>query len=284
MNSSSTAKPANAYRVLHSADWHLGKMLGDKSREEEHQHFLAFLLDQIDQLSVDALIIAGDIFDSANPPQSAVRQYFNFLSQLLKTGDCAVVIVAGNHDSPAHLEAPSQLLLAMGAHVVGTLPEDCENLLVPLPNADAPQLVVAAMPYLRDRDLRVGQSGQDMGEIQQALIQGIKNRYEEVEKAAQCWKDRGVPVLVTGHLTVAGASTSDSEREIHIGGLGAVSSGCFPASFDYVALGHLHRPQKAGAEHIRYSGSPLPLSFSEAKDVKEMRLLDFADKQANECR
>jgi len=277
MNTSSTGKPANAYRVLHSADWHLGKMLGDKSREEEHQHFLTFLLDQIDQLSVDALIIAGDIFDSANPPQSAMKQYYNFLSELLQKKTCAVVMVAGNHDSPANLEAPRDLLRALGAHVVGTLPGECEELLVPLPNADVPQLVVAAMPYLRDRDLRVGQSGQDMRGIQQALIQGIKDRYEEIEKAAQCWKDCGVPVLVTGHLTVAGASKSESEREIHIGGLGAVESGCFPESFDYVALGHLHRPQMAGTEHIRYSGSPLPLSFSEANDEKEMRLLDFAE-------
>ena len=243
-----------------------------------HRRFLAFLLERIAALSVDALVIAGDLFDSANPPQSAVAQYYDFLSALFRQGGCSVVVVAGNHDSPAHIEAPRQVLRALRAHVAGVMPELAENALVPLPTAEAPQLVVAAVPFLRDRDLRKGESGQGTAEIQRELVQGLKRRYAEVAEAARSWIARGIPVLATGHLTVVGGLTSDSEREIHIGGQGAVAADCFPEVFAYVALGHLHRPQRVGqCEHIRYAGSPIELSFSEAGNAKELRLLEFAE-------
>ena len=264
------------FRVLHTSDWHLGKMLGEHSREEEHRRFLSFLLERIRELSVQALIIAGDVFDSANPPQSAVAQYYDFLSALHRQGGCSVIVIAGNHDSPAHLDAPRQVLKALGAHVLGALPTVLDNLLVVLPSPEAPQLVVAAVPFLRDRDLRIGQSGQGATEIQRELVQGITRRYLEVAEVAQAWAQKGIAVLATGHLTVVGCSVSESEREVHVGGLGAVGSDCFPDTFSYVALGHLHRPQNAGKrEIVRYAGSPIPLSFSEATDKKEMRLLEF---------
>lgn len=270
-------KPTGVYRVLHTADWHLGKLLGELSRAEEHTRLLNFLLDQIRTLAVDALIIAGDVFDSANPPQSAVAQYYDFLSALLRPGGCAVVIIAGNHDSPAQLEAPRQLLGVLGARVVGGMPADAAEVLLPLPDADHPRLLVAAVPFLRDRDLRLGQSGQSALEIQQSLVTGIQRRYDEAAAAAQPWKARGVPVLATGHLTVVGGRASSSEREIHVGGLGAVGAAAFSPTFDYVALGHLHGPQAAGGRAtVRYAGSPIPLSFSEAEDDKSVRVLDFA--------
>ena len=131
------------------------------------------------------------------------------------------------------------------------------------------------LPFLRDRDLRVGKAGEGADEIRDQIVAGIKNRYEEAAKAAQ---DLTCPVIATGHLTVVGASTSDSERDIHIGGLGAVTSDSFPAAFSYVALGHLHRPQATdGAGRVRYAGSPIALSFSEAEDAKEIRILDVTD-------
>lgn len=263
------------YRVVHTADWHLGKMLGEHSRHDEHQLFLEFLLKTIIDQEVDALVIAGDVFDSANPPQSAINQYFDFLADLFEFSGCSVVLVSGNHDSPAHLEAPRKALKRLRTHIVGTLPASPEKALVALPSADAPQVIVATVPFLRDRDLRVGQAGQGMVEIQRELVTGIARRYQEVAEAAQAWRNKGIPILATGHLTVMGCSNSESEREIHVGGLGAVGSGCFPDVFDYVALGHLHRPQKAGRETVRYAGSPIPLSFSEATDKKELRLLDF---------
>ncbi len=276
-SNSGQAKPTRSFRVLHTADWHLGKMLGEHSREEEHQRFLSFLLDQIRQLSVDALIIAGDVFDSANPAQSAAAQYYNFLSALYRQGGCSVVIVAGNHDSPGNLEAPRQVLKALGAHVLGTLPASLVDLVLALPSPESPQVVVAAVPFLRDRDLRLGQSGQSASEIQRELVRGISRRYKEAAEAADPWAKKGSAILATGHLTVVGCSTCESEREIHVGGLGAVGCDCFPDIFSYVALGHLHRPQCGGRrETIRYSGSPIPLGFSEASDQKEVRLLDFS--------
>jgi len=270
-------KPSGTYRVIHSADWHLGKLLVDLSREEEHERFLSFLLKLIQDEEVDALVIAGDIFDSSNPPQSALARYYNFLSELYRTTTCSVVVIAGNHDSPAQLEAPREVLNTLRVRVLGAMPDNGADVLVTLPEEGEPQLIVAAVPFLRDRDVRTGQSGQTAAEIQKDLVAGIRKRYEDAAQAAQDLNLK-VPVLATGHLTVAGSFTSESEREIHVGGLGAVGADLFPDSFSYVALGHLHRPQAAGGrEMVRYSGSPIPLSFSEAGDAKEMRRLDFAN-------
>jgi exonuclease SbcD len=182
-----------------------------------------------------------------------------------------VVIVAGNHDSPMQLESPRDVLKPLGATVVGAVQDDPVLL---LPDADNPRLAVAAIPFLRDRDLRSGKMGQGADAIREALTAGITKRYADAGEAVA---DLPVPAVAIGHLTVTGAKTADSEREIHIGGLGSVTTATFPDSFDYVALGHLHRPQACGGEErVRYSGSPIPLSFSEAEDKKELRLLDFS--------
>ncbi len=262
------------YRILHTADWHLGKMLGDFSREDEHAAFLQFLLATISAHEVDALLIAGDIFDSANPPQSAVAMYYNFLSQLQSIRNCKVIVIAGNHDSPSHIDAPKQLLKHLNTYVVGHLPENFDELLIALPNQQHPQVIIAAIPFLRDRDLRTGQSGQNSADIQAVMTQSIADCYRRAVDAVNA--NQHLPLIAMGHLTVAGSSASDSEREIHIGGLGAVTADRFPNEFCYVALGHLHRPQRCGKlDHIRYSGSPIPLSFSEANDKKELVLLEI---------
>ncbi len=269
-----TAKPRGIFRALHTADWHLGKPLGEHSREPEHAYFLKFLHETIVAHQVDALVVAGDVFDSANPPQTALAQYYDFLSRLYRETLCAVVVVGGNHDSPGNLEAPRLLLKSLRTHVIGSRTERLEDMLVPLPSPENPQLVVAGVPFLRDRDLRLGQSGQSAADIQRELVKGIRACYAGVAEAAKKLA-QGRPVMATGHLTVVGCKNSDSEREIHIGGLGAVTAEVFPSEFAYVALGHLHRPQRAGADHARYSGSPFALSFGEAADIKELRLLDF---------
>ena len=252
--------------------------MGDLSREEEHEKILAFLLGSIRDYEVDALLVAGDIFDSAHPPQSAVAQYFDFISELHASTRCSMVVTSGNHDSPAHLDAPREVLAALRVSVVGSLPSKAEEILIPLPNADQPRAVIAAMPFLRDRDLRTGGAGLSADKIQQLLRQGIQKRYAQAAKSGAKWKSRGAALIAMGHLTAKGAETSDSEREIHVGGLGTVGAEIFPTAFDYVALGHLHRPQAVGnRDEIRYSGSPIPLSFSEAGDEKEVRILDFED-------
>lgn len=283
-------KPPGGVRVLHTADWHLGKTLAGLTREEEHLRWLDFLLSVIQQSEADVLIIAGDVFDSANPPQSAQERYYTFLSRVYQSTSCEVVVVAGNHDSPAQLEAPKRVLQTLRVRVVGTVAENPEDQLIPIPAASAdsvsaptasacssqPQLVVAAVPFLRDRDVRTGQPGQSASEIRAEILEGIRTRYQQIADAAHR-RYPSVPVIATGHLTIDGARVTDSEREIHIGGLGAVSHEIFSEAFSYVALGHLHVAQQAGGrDSVRYSGSPFPLSFSEAGDQKELRLIDIA--------
>ena len=271
-------KPSDSYRLLHTADWHLGKLLNDQSRDEEHARFLDWLLAAVKEHDVDAIILAGDVFDTANPPQSALGRYFDFVSGLFRQGDCALVVIAGNHDSAAQLEAPKQALHALNVHVVGFLTEKPEARILSLPSVKDPKVAIAMMPFLRDRDLRVGKAGESADDIRSQVVAGIRQRYAE---AAQAVKDAGTtcPALATGHLTVLGAKTSDSERDIHIGGLGAVTTDSFPDTFAYVALGHLHRPQTTDDfGRVRYAGSPIALSFSEAEDNKEVRILDVTAK------
>ena len=270
-------KSEGSFRVVHTSDWHLGKTLADLDRTEEFRRFLDFLLETLVAIEADALVIAGDVFDSATPPQSAVRLYFDFLAALYTRSHCVAVVTAGNHDSPSHLEAPQEILQALRTRVAATLAEDRSAMLIPLPSPEHPSLVVAAVPFLRERDLRTGHLGQTAREIESDLRTGLRCRYEEIAEAARPWRERGLPILATGHLTALGASTSESEREIHIGGLGKIGADAFPQAFSYVALGHLHRSQSVGkCAHIRYSGSPIALSFSEAADAKELRMLDFA--------
>ncbi|HWL50931.1 MAG TPA: exonuclease subunit SbcD [Chthoniobacteraceae bacterium] len=272
------------YRVVHTADWHLGKTLGDLDRTEEHRFFLRWLETFLVEEKVDALVIAGDLFDSANPPQSAIRLYFDFLAALHAGSACRVVVVAGNHDSPAHLEAPRDLLRLVKAQVVGHWPLTAEGapdyaaLLHPLPSPEAPQLIVAAIPFLRERELRTGRLGQSADEIARDLRDGLETIYRETAAAAESFRAGGLPVLATGHLTALGSRHSESEREIHVGGLGAIGADRFPEAFAYVALGHLHRPQAVGGrETIRYSGSPIALGFGEAAEAREIRLLEFGE-------
>lgn len=264
-------------KILHTADWHLGKLLNDQSRDEEHGLFLDWLLDVVKSEGVDAIIVAGDIFDTANPPQSALQRYYDFVSRLFAQRDCHLVIIAGNHDSAAQLEAPKQVLNSLKTHVVGFLPENPEDRILYLPDAENPEAAIALIPFLRDRDLRVGRAGENAEEIRAQLAGGISARYAETAEALVTAKV-DCPVIATGHLTVVGSETSDSERDIHIGGLGSVTPGHFPDTFNYVALGHLHRPQASDEDgRVRYSGSPIALSFSESTDKKEVRLLDLND-------
>ena len=274
-----SGKPHGTYRILHTADWHLGKLLNDQSRDEEHARFLGWLLEVVKQHEVNAIVLAGDVFDSANPPQSALARYYDFVSGLFRQGNCALAVISGNHDSATQLEAPKQALHALNVHVTGFLAEDPQQRILLLPDEHNPRVAIAMLPFLRDRDLRVGKAGDNADEIRAQIVAGIKSRYEEAANAAT---QLNCPVIATGHLTVVGAGkskalTSESEREIHIGGLGAVTPDAFSEVFTYVALGHLHRPHSTDcAGRVRYAGSPIALSFSESEDAKEVRILDVS--------
>lgn len=251
-------------RILHTADWHLGARLIERDRLPEHAAFLDWLIETLRGEKIDALLLSGDVFDAANPPQDAVALYFDFLKRLADLKTVKAVITGGNHDSASHLNAPRELLRRFEVHVFGHAGEN----VVDLGNA-----VVAAVPFLRERDLREAAAGETMAAVHEQVRNAIRDHY-----AAQLTACRdiakGRPVIAMGHLTVLGATTSDSERDIHIGNLGAVGADIF-TGFDYTALGHLHRPQKVGGqENVRYSGSPIPLSFSEAADAKSVVIID----------
>lgn len=276
-------KPADAFRVLHTADWHLGKMLNEQSREVEQKRFLDWLLKQVVELEVDVVLVAGDVFDTANPPQSAETLYYDFVAALHGSTSASLVLIGGNHDSANQLEAPKRVLQSLRTHVHGAVAEDPADRLLLLPSADAPRVAIAMVPFLREKDIRMGRSGDTEAAVRKEIITGIARVYEETANAAKEAKI-ACPIVATGHLTVAGSSSSDSERDIHVGGLGAVDSTVFPEAFAYVALGHLHRPQSTDkAGRVRYSGSPIALSFSEVHDKKEVRLLDVNGQGIAQC-
>ncbi|GAB3289383.1 exonuclease subunit SbcD [Hymenobacter tenuis] len=267
-------------RVLHTADWHLGqRFIQGHERTEEHRHFLEWLVQVVREQQVEVLVVAGDIFDTGSPSNQALELYYSFLLNMRGTCCRDIVVVGGNHDSPATLNAPARLLRHLRVHVVGCVPDCFEDQVLVLDDAHGqPGLVVCAVPFLRDRDVRLSVPGETAEEREARIKQGIADHYARCADIEQVWqlKDLGLPVLATGHLYAAGAAPSDSERTIHVGNLGQITADHFPTVFDYVALGHLHRPQRVGGrEHIRYSGSPIPLSFSEIDHPKEVLLLDF---------
>jgi len=261
-------------KVLHTSDWHLGQSFMGKSRQDEHEAFLGWLIKTIEQERVDTLIVAGDIFDTATPPNYALELYYNFLTKISSL--CKnIIITVGNHDSVATLKAPKQLLRALNVHVVTSGDENEDEVIAIYDDAKL-QGIVCAVPFLRDYVVRKSQSAQTMDDKESALSNGIKEHYMSAyKKAKELSKGNNVPIIATGHLTTLGAKTSESEREIYIGGTLDVDSDFFK-DFDYVALGHLHINQRVGCESVRYSGSPIPLSFSESNSQKKVNIVEFS--------
>ena len=268
-------------RVLHTADWHLGQhFLTGQERTTEQQAFLDWLLLTVQAQAIDTLVIAGDIFDTQSPSYTAQELYYTFLVKMQRTGCRDIVVVGGNHDSPTMLNASRQLLRQLRIHVVGGVPTDPAEQVLHLAGPDGrPGLVVCAVPFLRDRDIRLAVAGETPDDRQIRIRQSIAGHYAALSEmdVVRRLREQDVPVLATGHLYAAGGETREgAERDVHIGGLGLVGAEHFPLAFDYVALGHLHRPQVVGGRaHIRYSGSPVPLSFTEADDKQQVLLLEF---------
>ncbi|MBB6612476.1 exonuclease SbcCD subunit D C-terminal domain-containing protein [Pontibacter sp. Tf4] len=264
-------------RALHTSDWHLGQRLVTLERTEEHQHFLNWLLQTIEQEQVDVLLMAGDVFDSGAPSNTALKLYYDFLRKVTATCCRHIVFIGGNHDSVSTMNAPRDLLASMNIQVIGgATPDPLDELIVLKNAADQPELIVCAVPFLRDRDIRLSVPGETYDEREARLKQGIADHYAQFVPHIQPYKVQQLPVVAMGHLFAAGGTASESEKEIHVGNLGQIGADQFPKEFDYVALGHLHRPQQVNnTHHIRYSGSPIPLSFSEVTDSKVIFILDF---------
>lgn len=272
-------------RVLHTSDWHLGQKFINNDRDDEHRQALDWLLEIIRLEKVELLVVAGDIFDTFNPTNNAQQLYYDFLINLRQTGCRHCVVIGGNHDSPSMLSAPRQLLKSLDVHVVGaTDPEDISDEIIELktPSGEI-EAVVAAVPFLRDRDLVYATTGESGLERIERIKKGIFDHYQKIGEEVKKYKKLKVPVIATGHLFAYGAETAEKQDNIYIGDKSNIKAGDFPKTLDYVALGHIHRPQLIGGKtHVRYSGSIIPLSFSETKDEKLVWMIDFEKNKIQE--
>jgi exonuclease SbcD len=268
-------------RLLHTSDWHLGQNFFGFSRQYEHQQFLDWLLITLKQQSIDVLLIAGDIFDTANPPSSAQQQFYNFLcAAKLSIPHLQVVIIAGNHDSPTRLEVPTPFLAAFDMVVIGQVNRqqqhiDLEKFVIPLRNAQgSTEAWCLAVPFLRPSDVPRVENADD------AYLEGIATLYAQVTELAHSKKEAHQALIAMGHCHIVGGQISqDSERKLVMGGVEMLSSTIFSADTAYVALGHLHLAQAVGSEHIRYSGTPLPMSFSEIHYPHQVMMIEINNGQ-----
>lgn len=258
-----------ALKIIHTADWHLGQSFFGYDRQPEHTAFLKWLAETVEDRQIDVLLIAGDVFDVANPSASAQRQFYHFLKEInLANPGLQVVVVAGNHDSAARLEAPNPLLKELGIAVVGVVKRnesgeiDFNSLLLPLRHRDGSvQAYCMAVPFLRQGDYPPTDQ-----KDQNTYVAGVERMYRGLYEFAMEKAGTELPLVAMGHLHVLGAELSDDDRSerVIMGGLESVSSDSFPRELAYTALGHIHKAQKVGGrEEVRYSGSPLPMSFSE---------------------
>ncbi len=276
--------------VFHTADWHLGQSFFGFDRDSEHTRFLEWLLAELQSKQPDALIIAGDVFDSINPSALSQKRYFNFLARAYAASPgLQIVITAGNHDAGARLEAPGELLNSLNVTVVGTVSRDeggiidLQKFLVPLKNSSGEiQAIVLAIPFLRPSDVPMIPDAAD------PYLDGIRELYRLTTEAALKMKAQLCPdgsLIAMGHCHLTGGEESqDSERRLVIGGAEALNAETFSDEIAYVALGHLHKAQQFRDGRIRYSGSPIPLSFAEASYTHQLlRLTLEQDRLTDVC-
>jgi DNA repair protein SbcD/Mre11 len=283
----------NPMRILHTSDWHLGQTLHQYERGYEHARFLDWLLDQLEAEQVDALLIAGDIFDNTNPSAASQQQLYRFLQQArLRVPHLAIVMTAGNHDSPGRIEAPGPLLSLLDASAIGSVGHlsrsageldpaaQLERLIIPL--KDATGQIAAwciALPFLRPADLPrpekdTGEADND-GDAYQA---GMAELHRRAWQLAAEKRAPGQAVIAMGHCHLRGGQVSEeSERKLVVGGSEILPAALFDPGIAYVALGHLHLAQRVGGDETRrYCGSPLPLSFSEVDYPHQVLLVELA--------
>lgn len=280
-------------RLLHTSDWHLGHTLRDWSREHEHAAFLRWLTDTLEAEQVDALVIAGDVFDTSNPSASAEECWYRFLAETrARLPSLNVVVIAGNHDSAARLEAPLPVLSALGVTVVGALPRraesELERLVVPLTDREGKVgALLAAVPFLRPSDIPNKVASHGEGEAGcDPLIEGVRKVYTRVLDEIRARRSPGQAMLAAGHLYMVGGEVSElSERKVLGGNQHALPADIFPDDVAYAALGHLHLAQRIGGRDcVRYSGAPLPLSINEASYPHQVVLLDLKGEGVEDLR
>lgn len=262
-------------KILHTSDWHIGHKLYNNDRTDEHQRFFNRLTQTINSDGIDVLLVSGDIFDVGYPSNMALRTYYGFLKSLVGSRCSKVIITGGNHDFVSTLEAPREVLEVLNVTVVGGVPEILQDEIIELDNEHGDtEVVIAAVPYLREKDIRTPVSGESSEERIRATREGIVQHYFNIAEITEKYRGQNIPVIATGHLYMQGSQLSESERDIHLGNQAGVEASRFPDSFAYFALGHIHRAQTISkSPPVVYSGSPLPLSFSEQNDHKSVRII-----------
>jgi exonuclease SbcD len=261
-------------RMIHTSDWHLGNTMNERSRDEENLAFLQWLHSKIVERDINVLVIAGDIFDTKMPSSTAQAMYYSFLAGLRNTNCRNIIVIGGNHDNASLLDAPKYLLEAFNISVIGSIKgRTNDDLVIKLKDENQEVFaLVCAVPFIRESDLSQIHSGLRQSEVIQKLEIAHRDIYAQTAtKALEIKNELGtnIPIIATGHLYSAGSIRSgngeDGVREI-VGTLDGFSSSIFPESFDYIALGHIHRCQKVSRqEHIRYCGSPFVMGFDETQ-------------------
>lgn len=260
-------------KILHTADWHLGHRLHDQSQTEEQILFLNWIEGYIIEEKIDMLLISGDVFDTGSPSNQSLEMYYSFLVKLKATNCKSIIITGGNHDSPGTLNAPKHILDALSIKVVGKATENIKDEVFKI-ELNKEKVIVAAIPYLRDGDIRRAVAGETFDELTDKYKTALINHYKAAANHCKLINTTQAPVIGMGHLFAIGGSVSDSEQNIYVGSLGHIGAEDFPTYFDYIALGHLHRPQIVGEnDKVRYSGSPNILSFSEINYEKKILVL-----------
>ncbi len=254
-------------RILHTADWHLGQTFFGYDRVEEHVHFLQWLARELKENKIDVLLVAGDVFDVSNPSAASQSMFYHFIRQVTEENPkLQLVVVAGNHDSAARLEAPVPLLQEMRTEIRGIVRKhegeiDYDHLIVELKNSEGEvEALCLAVPFLRQGDYPVVATDGN------PYAEGVKELYVRLQERALQRRKDGQALVAVGHLQATGSEIAErdfSERTI-IGGLECVSPDTFTEQIAYTALGHIHKSQRvSGRENVRYAGSPLPMSFAE---------------------
>jgi exonuclease SbcD len=268
-------------KILHTADWHLGHRLHEQSQKEEQKLFLSWIERYIIEKEFDVLLISGDIFDTGSPSNQSLEMYYSFLVKLNATTCKSIIITGGNHDSAGTLNAPKHILDALSIKVVGKATEHIEDEVFEI-EINNEKVIIGAVPYLRDGDIRRAVAGESFDELTDKYKTALINHYQSCADQCKLINTTKAPVIAMGHLFATGGSVSDSEQNIYVGTLGHIGAEDFPVYFDYVALGHLHRPQIIGGnEKIRYSGSPNILSFSEINYDKKVLVLTVENNEIN---
>ena len=263
-------------RLVHTSDWHLGKPLCDKTRYDEFEAFLHWLSAYLIKEDIDCLVIAGDIFDTTTPSHQALSLYFQFLHRIASKTSISVVIIGGNHDSASLLNAPDSFLREFQIHVIGAALESHANEVIPIyQNGRDGELcgLICAVPYLRERDLAALNPCEEGKAREERVKQQLYSHYQETyahavelrQQYSKCSTSLPIlPIIGLGHLFTMGGVTGDGVRSLYLGDICHIGAEQLPP-FDYLALGHLHRYQiVSGDKTKQYSGSPIPMGFSEA--------------------